>query len=230
MEVFDLNAPVARNKGSTLVPGDGVKPLPLAAQLGKGGHGCIQPHQRIPCGRTNHTIGVQIEYFLEGCDGILCGGTENAVHGRNLRNGRVVLGYSVQLCLDDHHIGAYAASSQRRPGIGRHIVLHRGIGHDFHVPIVAAQNLGGVVALLGKGLAAPLAQAFAGDGGAVAKFCGQRFYKARAAQIGIEKLIHQPGNVGKKAAPPDKELVIGGGAGDVKIIASAAVELCIYPV
>lgn len=171
----------ARNKGSTLVPGDGVKPLPLAAQLGKGGHGCIQPHQRIPCGRTNHTIGGQIEYFLEGCDGILCGGTENAVHGRNLRNGRVVLRYSVQLCLDDHHIGAYAASSQRRPGVRRHIVLNRGIGHDFHVPIVAAQNLGGVVALLGKAWLPHWLRPSQVTVVPLQNFGGQRFYKPGGA-------------------------------------------------
>ena len=40
-----------------------------------------------------------------------------------------------------------------------------------HISVVIAQDPGGVIALPGKVLAAPLAETFAGDGGAVAKFC-----------------------------------------------------------
>ena len=79
-------------------------------------------------------------------------------------------------------------------------------------------------------LAAPLAQALAGDGGAVTEFGGQRLYKAGAAEIVVEQLIHQPGDIGKVAAPVDEKLVVGGGIGDIKIVPPAAVKFRVHTV
>ena len=72
--------------------------------------------------------------------------------------------------------------------------------------------------MLGKLLAAPLAQSLAGDGGAVAIFGSQRLHKAGAADVVVEQGVNQLGDVGKKASPVDKGLVIGGIVGDVKVI------------
>ena len=79
-------------------------------------------------------------------------------------------------------------------------------------------------------LAAPLAQALAGDGGAVTEFGGQRLYKAGAAEIVVEQLIHQPGDIGKVAAPVDEKLVVGGGICDIKIVPPAAVKFRVHTV
>ena len=108
--------------------------------------------------------------------------------------------------------------------------MNGGIGDNFNVPIIAFQNLNGVVALLGKLLAAPLAQPLTGDGGAVAIFGSQRLHEAGAANVAVEQLVNQPGDIGKKASPVDKGLVIGSIVGDVKVIAPAAVKLGVYPV
>ena len=82
----------------------------------------------------------------------------------------------------------------------------------------------------GKILAAPLAQPFAGDGGAIAEFGGQRLYEARSTQIIVEKLINDSGNIVEEAASVDEELIVSCAAGNVEVIATAAVKLRIHPV
>ena len=79
-------------------------------------------------------------------------------------------------------------------------------------------------------LAAPLAEAFAGDGSAVAEFGRQGLYKSGAAEIAVKKLVSQFRHIGEKAAALYKELVVGSGAGDVEIIAPAPVKFSIHPV
>ena len=167
---------------------------------------------------------------MEGNEGVFRLDAENAVHRRDFGNGGVILGDAVQLHLNHHHIGTDAAPPQRDARVGGGVVLYGRVGDDLHIPIVGTEDFHGVVALLGKILAAPLAESFAGDGGAVAEFGGQRLHKARPAQIAVKQVIHQPCHIGKEAAALYKKLIVGRGAGNVKIIAPAAVELRIYPV
>ena len=118
----------------------------------------------------------------------------------------------------------------RSAGIGGCVAPDGSIDYRFHISVVALQNLVGVISLLGQILTAPLAQALAGDGGAVAEFGGQRLYKSGPTEVIVEQFIHKPGNIVKIASAIDEILVIGGGTGDVEIIAPAAVEFGVYPV
>ena len=141
-----------------------------------------------------------------------------------------VLGDPVQRHLNNDHIGSGAAPAQGRAGIGGGVAPDGGVGYDLHIPVITAENLGGVVALQRQILAAPLAETLAGDGGAVAEFGSQGLYKAGPAEVVVEQFIHDPGDVVKEAAAVDEKLVIGGGIGDIEIIAPAAVEFRINSV
>ena len=173
-----------------------------------------------------------LEFFQYGCPphGGFGLRAENAVHKRDFGNGRVVLGDPVQLDLHDHHAGAGGSPAQRGAGVEGGDAPDGGVVHNLHIAIVTAQNPDGVVPLPRQILAAPLAQALAGDGGAVAEFGSQRLHKAGTAKIVVEQLIHQPGDVGKVAAPVDEKLVVGGGVGDIKAVPPAAVKLRVHPV
>ena len=79
-------------------------------------------------------------------------------------------------------------------------------------------------------LGAPLAEAFAGNGSAVAEFCGEGFYKPFAANVGIEGFVNDLVDILEKVSPVDKSLIIGGGVGDIKVIALTAIKLRVYAV
>ena len=199
-------------------------------QLGQIGYSGVKAHQLIPGGLTDDAIYLQIEYLLkfpDGCLGLL---SKDAVNRGDFRNCRIVFPDSVQLRLNDHHIGTDISPAQRCAGIGGGIFFDRRIIDDFHIAVVIPEDLGGVVALLRQLLAAPLAQALTGHGGAVAVFCSQGLHEARPAQIVVEHFLRQTGDVCEIASAVNKILVIGRIVGDVKIISPAAVKLGVNPV
>src|SRR5699024_1321951 len=116
--------------------------------------------------------------------------------------------------------------ADRIAGVGVADALDRGVGHQLNViAVVGAQDGHIVRPLFRHGLAAPLGQPVAGDGGAVAEFGGQRLYKADAPYVGVEHLIHQLADIFKDVTALDKFLVVGGGGGDSEGVAPAGIEL-----
>ena len=83
---------------------------------------------------------------------------------------------------------------------------------------------------MGQILAAPLGESGAGDGGAIAELSSQRLYKALAADVVVENFVYHLADIFKNVAAPDKLLIVGGGRGDLKVIAPAGIELCVNPV
>ena len=212
------------------IPGVGVELLALTAKLRQPGDGGIDPDQLIPGAGADNAIGIKTENFLKSPDRGFRPTAENAVHGGQFRNGGVILGDAVQLRLDHHHIGAGAAPAQGRAGIGAGIPPDGSVGHDLHVAVVASQDPYIVIPLAGQVLTAPLAQSFAGDGGAVAEFRRQRLHKTGTAEIVVEEFVHDAAHIIKNTASIDEILVVCGGIGDVEIIAPAPVEFRIHPV
>lgn len=225
-----LDAPVPLTDGLGIGPGVYVEFLPLTAKLRHLSHRDVVADQGIPGGPAHHAVGFQAENALELYDGVFRLGPEDPVHWGDLGDGRIALGDAVELRLDGHNAGTGEAPAQRPAAVGGNNALDRGVGDNLHVAIVAAQNLGGVVALLGEVLAAPLAEALAGHRGAVAEFGRQGLHESGAAEVAVEKIVRQPGDVFEVTAAVDEKLVVGGGIGDVKIVAPTPVELGVHPV
>ena len=188
-------------------------------------------YQLVPGGLAHNAVGRQIEDALEGGHrgpGVL---PENSGGGGNLGDSRVVLGYPVEHGLNNDHVPSHGAQAQGCAGVGVGEVLNGGVHHQLDVvPIVVAQDLHGICPLLGQLLAAPLGQAVAGGGGAVAELGGQGLHKALAADIVVKNLVHHLADVLKDVTSPNKFLVVLGGGGDLKIIAPAGVKFRIYSV
>ena len=230
MQLLHPDAPVALLNGIIAGPGDVIIGLPLALQLGQIVYRGVKAHQLIPGGLTDDAVYLQIEYLLKFSDGGFGLFSKDAVNRGDFRDCRIVFPDSVQLRLNNHHIGTDISPAQRCAGIGGCIFFYRRVIDDFHIAVVIPKNLGGVIALLRQLLTAPLAQALAGHGGAVAVFCSQGLHEARAAQIVVEHLLRQAGDVCKIASTINKVLVVGRIVGDVKIIPPAAVKLGVNPV
>ena len=155
---------------------------------------------------------------------------KDTVYGGNFGNGRITLGDAVQGGLNQNHTGAGGSPAQWGSGIGAGDAHHRCIGDDFNISVIASQDLGRIITLPCQILAAPLAETLAGDGGSVTKLGSQRLHKSRPPEIIVEQFLGKTGHIFKITPALDKKLVIGRGAGDVKIIATAAVKLRVYPV
>ena len=180
---------------------------------------------------AHHPVRCQTEDRLEGAHRRLSFLVKGPGHRPELGDGRIALGDAVEHGLHGHHIRPGGAQPQGIARIGLAQGLDRGVFHQLDVvPVVVPQDLHGAVALLGQLLAAPLGEPGAGGGGAVAEFSGQGLHKALSADVVGEHLIHGPADVLKDVPVPDKLLVIGGGGGDLKVIAPAGIELGVHPV
>ena len=226
----NLVAPGSLLEPRRISPVDGIELLALTAQLRQAQHRRVQPHQGVPGGLAHHAVHIQIKNLLEFPHRRLGLGAEDAVNLGNPGDGGVISRNAVQLRLDDGDEGAATALAQGCAGIALLGTTDRGIGDDLHVTVVIAQNLGGVQPLLGQLLTAPLTEPRAGHGGAIAEFRRQGLHKAGAAQVVVEELIDDPGDIVKVAPPVDEILIVGRGAGDVEGIPPAAVKLRIHPV
>ena len=205
--------------------------LALADQLCQPGRAHVEIHQLIPGGFAHHAVHSQVENTLELPHGLLGGRAEHAADGPDLGNGRIAAGHPVQGALQHQDIASGVAQPQGRAGVGGLHVLNRRVHHQLYVvAVVVAQNLHGVVALLGQLLAAPLGQAVAGAGGAVAELGRKGLHKAGPADVVVKNLVHDLGDIFKNIPALDKFLVIGRGGCDLKVIAPAGVELGIDPV
>ena len=228
--MFHFDARVTEFNGVGGCPGIGIEPLSLTAQFRKPRDRHINPHQCVPCGRTYDAIRCQIEDFLKLAHCRFCAAAENSIHNRDFRNGGVALTDAIERCLYGHHRWTRGTAAQRCTGVRSGDSLNGRVWNDFHIAVITAQDFGRVQPLLRQILTAPLAEPFAGDGGAVAELGCQWFHKSGAAQIIIKEFIHQPCDVIKIASSVDKILVKGGGIGNIKIIAAAAVEFRVHTV
>ena len=157
MQQLDLFPGISGTQITGIRPRNGIELLSLTAQLRQRGDGGVQPHQRVPGGRPHNTIRVQIENFLKCPYGGFGSAAEDAIHVGHFGNGRIILGNPVQFHLNYHNIGAERATPQWAAGIGGGNAPDGSVIDDFHVSVVAAQNLRGIVALLRQILTAPLA-------------------------------------------------------------------------
>ena len=93
--------------------------------------------------------------------------------------------------MEDRDVVAGRAGLKGITGIGIGDIPDRGIGYQLNViSIIMAQNIHSAHALPGQRLAAPLGEAVAGDGGAIAELGGKGLHKAFAADVGGEQVIH----------------------------------------
>ena len=207
------------------------KGLPFTDQLRQLQNTRVQAEDGVPGPLADDAVCVQVKDGLESPDAGLGLRPEDSVHAGNLGNGWVGLGDAVQGELGDADIPAPVPQAHGRAGIGILDVLHRGVDHQLDVgAVVVFQNLHGGVTILGQGFAAPLGQAVALGGGAVAEPGGQRLHIALAADVVVKQLIHQLADAVKEVPPLDELLVIGGGGGDVEVVAPAGVVLRVNPV
>ena len=162
---------------------------------------------------------------------ILGGGAEDPVHRQGPGDGGVGHGDPVEHHLGHLDLGAHVPQAEGGTGVGVLDVLNGSAGDDLQVlAIVAPEDLYRVVPLLGQVLAAPLGQAVAGGGGAVAEAGRQGLGKARAAEVVGKQGVHQLAHPVEDVPPLDELLVIGGGGGDVEVVALAGVKLGVHPV
>ncbi len=194
-------------------------------------HADIQAHELIPSRLADDPVGGEVKDALEGADGIFRLRAEDAVDGVDLRNGGVVLRNAVENDLRLHDIRFAAALAQRLARIGGNVAADGRVADDLDgVAVVIAQNLHGVCAGFRQRLRAPLAQAGAGDGRAVAELCRKRFHKALLPQVVVEDLVNDALHGGEVVPAVDEFLVDRRGGRDVKVVAAAAVELRVHTV
>ena len=163
--------------------------------------------------------------LLEGLHRGLGGRAEHAV-GAGLAEGGVVLGDAGELALDDAHVLAGIAPAQGGTGVTLGDALDVVGAHDLDVvAVVVAQDLQGVLALVGPVHGAPLLHARAADGLAVAVLGVVGLDGAFAAHIGVEDVVGDALHGLKDLPPVDVVLVVTGGVGDVEVVALAGVPL-----
>ena len=205
--------------------------LALADQLGQLSHRPVEGHQLVPGALAHDAVGGQVEDALEGLYRFLRPAAEYAVRRVDPGNGGVIAGDAVQHGLKHRNIAAGGALLQGIAGIGVFNIADGGVGNQLDiVAVIVAQNVHGAHALAGQLLAAPLGQAVAGDGGAVAEFGGQGLYKALPADVGGEQFVYQVIHIFKGAPALDEFLVVDGGGGDVEIVSPAGVVFGVDPV
>ena len=160
--------------------------MPLAAQFRKGSHCGVVPDQSIPCGFSHNSIYGQTKDLLKFADSGFCLGTENSVHRRDFGNRRIVLRNPVQFHLNDDHTGAGISPALGPPRVGGCQSPYGSIRYNFHIPVIAGENLGRGVTLLGQVLASPLAETFTSHGSSITELGSQGLYKSGPPQIVIE--------------------------------------------
>ena len=231
MQHRHVPSPVALAQQTRVLEGEGLEQLPLADQLGQLCDPHIEVDHLVPGRLAHHTVRRQAEDALEGSDRLLRLWIIDTGDRPDLRDGRIALGDAVEHRLHHHHILPLGAQTEGRARIGAAQILNGGILYQLDVlPVVIPQDLHRPIALLGQVLAAPLGEAVAGAGGAVAELGRQGLYKVSAADVVVKSLIHRPADVLKDVPAADELLVVGGGGGDVEVIAPAGVELCVDPV
>lgn len=139
---------------------------------------------------------------------------------------RVVAADTLQLLLDGAHVLPHGAAGQRAARVRRGAVPYRRVEHDVDIVAeVALQDLIGRQALLRQVHAAPLGQTRALSADTITELGVQRLHVTLPHNVVVEAVVHQPVDVLKGAAPRDVGLIVAGGAGDVEIVAAAAVIL-----
>ena len=138
---------------------------------------------------------------------------------------------AVQLLLNGADALAVGAPFQRSAGVGGDIVGHRGVKDDVDiVSIVVLQDLIGDVPRLCQIHAAPLAQAVAPGTHPIAEGGEQRLNIPLPHDVVVEDIVHDLADILKHIAAGHVGLIPLGGAGDIEVIAPAAVKLCVHPV
>ena len=184
------------------------EPLPLADQFREPGYTHIEEHQLIPSDLPHHTVHRKVENLLKLPDSTFRLGTENGIHRRDLGNSGIILADAVEFSLDYADLRAPRAQAERSTRVRGTDILYRGIHDKLDiVSVITAQNGYAVQPLEGELLAAPLGEAVTGGSGPVAEFGRQRFCIALAADVVVEKLIHDAFNVLKNISAPDKFLI-----------------------
>ena len=157
-------------------------------------------------------------------------GAEHAVHLESAEEG-VVAGDAVELALDGAHGIACAAQAQRCAGIAFGNGLNVVGAYDLNVvAVVILQDGQRVASLIGQRDGAPLLHAGAGYGFAVAVLGVIGVDGTDAAYVGVEDVVGNAAHHLEDVAAMDVVLVVAGGAGDLKIVAFAAVPFSIYAV
>ena len=203
----------------------------LAGQFAQALDSVVNGLDLIPGGLAHHAVHLEIENLLEFLHHFLGGGGENAVEGQVLAQGRIVPGNAVQLPLNGPYLLAHVAQPQGLAGVRRQIGPRGGVPDDADIVAVELlQNLIGYQPLFRQIHSPPLAQAVAGDGGAVAILGEQGLYGPLTHHIVVENLIDNLADVFKNLPTMDVLLVILGGRGDIEVIPPAPVPLRIDPV
>lgn len=105
-------------------------------------------------------------------------------------------------------------------GPGRGDAGYRDSGVDIHVTaIVVPDDLDGRISFVAKIFGAPLTQAAAGRGTAVAVGGENRLTDTGPGEIVGKNGVDKPVNVGINISSPDPFLVVGGGGGDREVVA-----------
>lgn len=172
---------------------------------------------------AHHAVGGQAELLLKLFYRFGHGGAKDAVHVQQAEEG-VVLGDAVELPLQREHVRAAVALPHRRAGVAGRNGLDVVGADDLGVAaVVVLQDLQRVFALVGQRHGAPLLEAGAGDGLAVAVFGVVGVDRAGLAHIGVEDIVGQPHHHVKDRPAVDVVLVVAGGVGDVVAVALAGV-------
>ena len=207
-----------------------VERLPQRLQLAQLQNRRIEHHDCVPRRAAHNAVDCQRKNGLERAHGVFRCLAEDGVD-RNLGNGGVVLRNAVERDLQKRHVHADIAPPHGAAGVGLLQILHGRVRHKLHVlPVIGAQNVDGVCAVLRQILRPPLAQARTRDRHAVAEFCRQRLDKALLPQIIREQLVDQLGDIFIDVAAIDKFLVNGRRGRDIEGIPPAAVILGVDPI
>ena len=185
----------------------------------------------VPCGLAHDAVGVQVEHPLKLPHRILRVPVEYVGHRRDDGDAGIVFVDAIELLLNGTHALAVGAPLQRPSRIGGNVVTDRSVKDDVDVvAVVVLQDLIGDVALLRQIHAAPLAQPAALGAHSVAERGEQRLHIALPHDVVVENIVHDLTDVLKYIAAGDIGLIPLRGAGDVKVIAPAAVILRVDPV
>ena len=155
----------------------------------------------------------------------------DAVYG-DLWNGRVAIGYGVQLFLELLYFATGGSYIQIESGPGAWNAFYGLCGIDIDgIAVIIAQNLGGAVALIGQGFAAPLAHAVRTDHSFTIALLGQDgLLEIRYGKIAYKLFVYDTADILKNISSIDPFMVIGGRRSNGKIISFVTIPLCVHSV